>query len=250
MNIVFVHGWGMNRRIWDSFLPELSALLPLGISVDTIDLPGFGEQHGWRSQHLSLNDMQTYVEQILPKDSIVVAWSMGGLVSQRLLSSKCSNVIAQVQITSSPKFLSDTDWPGIKPDVLEMFAKQLEHDYDTLIKRFLAIQCVGVVQAKQALRDMYMAIKSLPDPSQSSLAAGLQILANTDLRCEANEDLAPSLRIFGALDSLVPEKAIPLIQALYPQDSIMVIDKASHAPFISHPQLCAKAIADFVNNLL
>ena len=40
--------------------------------------------------------------------------------------------------------------------------------------------------------------------------------------------------IFGRLDALVPYKAIAQMQALRSDLDIAVLDKASHAPFISH----------------
>ena len=42
VDLVFLHGWGMNSGAFTSFLPYLSD----NFRVTTIDLPGFGENAG------------------------------------------------------------------------------------------------------------------------------------------------------------------------------------------------------------
>ena len=76
------------------------------------------------------------------------------------------------------------------------------------------------------------------------LNCGLEILKTADLR----EPLAllevPHLRIYGYLDGLVPRKVVPLLDTRWPQSESLVIDKAAHAPFISHPaEFCSALVA-------
>ena len=46
----------------------------------------------------------------------------------------------------------------------------------------------------------------------------------------------PYLRMYGKLDGLVPRKAIEPINVLSPDSDVVILEKASHAPFISHPE--------------
>ena len=56
----------------------------------------------------------------------------------------------------------------------------------------------------------------------------------------------PWLRVYGRLDSLVPKASIPLLDERYPASRSVVLEKASHAPFISHPQQFIEIIEHFV----
>ena len=56
----------------------------------------------------------------------------------------------------------------------------------------------------------------------------------------------PWLRIYGRLDSLVPKAAIPLLDERYPASRSLVLEKASHAPFISHPEPFITLLRQFI----
>ena len=56
------------------------------------------------------------------------------------------------------------------------------------------------------------------------------------------------LRLYGRLDGLVPKKAIALVDALVPHSQSHVEARASHAPFISHPEATAEKIRSFLLN--
>lgn len=45
-------------------------------------------------------------------------------------------VRALVTVASSPCFSAQDDWPGIKPDVLAGFQKQLSEDFQRTVERF------------------------------------------------------------------------------------------------------------------
>jgi pimeloyl-[acyl-carrier protein] methyl ester esterase len=44
----------------------------------------------------------------------------------------------------------------------------------------------------------------------------------------------------------VPKAAIPLLDDLYPASRSVALNKASHAPFISHPDEFIEIVRDFV----
>lgn len=85
-----------------------------------------------------------------------------------------------------------------------------------------------------------------PAPQLAALEAGLGLLAEVDLRDELTPLSLPWLRVYGRLDSLVPKASIPLLDERYPSSRSVVLEKASHAPFISHPQQFIEIIEHFV----
>lgn len=193
-----------------------------------------------------MHDYAHHIEQQLTGPSILIGWSLGGLISQCLASTLSSKLIAQVQIASSPKFLQDQNWLGIKPRVLQNFHEQLQIDQASLIKRFIAIQCMGLKNAKETIKLITDLVKQYPQSQSQNLKTSLAILTNTDLRNELKQTKVPSLRIYGRLDSLVPAGILSPVESMCPQTQSVLMQKASHAPFISHPQETSELITNFV----
>ncbi len=241
-DLVFLHGWGMNSGVFTEFSPLLSE----EFTVTVIDLPGFGNNHGVIPDKYSVASLAEMIGPALPGDCVVAGWSLGGLVAQHLALSAADKVCGLVTIASSPRFVSDKGWPGIDPSVLSQFQKELGEDFKKTLERFLSIQAMGSETARQDVKKIKNSVTAYPDPSPDALASALQLLSDEDLRAVIGQIRQPTLRIFGRLDSLVPKTAIDNICQLQPQSDAVVLSKASHAPFISHPQQTADIIKRFM----
>lgn len=217
-----------------------------------LDLPGYGNSVGVDCDTYQIDAVAQIVSAQLCSRTILVGWSMGGLIAQYIANTRNPKVLAHIQIASSPKFVQASNWRGIRAEVLTMFTDHIKSDHVGLLKRFLAIQCLGLPQPKEQMKTMFEAICKYPMSSADNLQKSLSLLIETDLRpqvCDNGSDSVPCLRIFGALDSLVSEKSIPHIQALYPHDKIVSIPKASHAPFLSHEKETFTVIDAFIKSL-
>lgn len=95
---------------------------------------------------------------------------------------------------------------------------------------------MGSPQVRQDIKQIKQLVMDLPIPQKSTLDDSLSLLDTVDLRQTLVNVQQPFLRLYGKLDSLVPKKAIALINELSPKSDHIVFDKASHAPFISHPE--------------
>ena len=253
VELVFLHGWGMNKGIWSHFIEQCReqysknyANSQVNLVFTAFDLPGFGECANDNIQDNSLHDFAEAVYSQLSQATIVIGWSFGGLVAQCLADGYFPKVISHVQIASTPKFVATADWPGISDSVLNDFHTQLNKDQRALIKRFIAIQCMGLANAKETIREFTELLHQYPLSSHDSLAKTLDLLIESDLRPLVKTSKLPCLRIFGRLDSLVPTRAIKLICECNEQNESVIIKKAAHAPFISHPKETALLIFDFI----
>ncbi|MBM3073795.1 pimeloyl-ACP methyl ester esterase BioH [Lelliottia sp. RWM.1] len=237
-HLVLLHGWGLNAEVWHCISEELASQFTLHL----VDLPGFGRSHSFGE--MSLDEMAQHVLDAAPQKAIWLGWSLGGLVASSIALSHPERVQALVTVASSPCFSAREGWPGIKPEVLAGFQQQLSEDFRRTVERFLALQTMGTETARQDARTLKNTVLSLPMPDVEVLNGGLEILKTADLR----EPLAllevPHLRIYGYLDGLVPRKVVPLLDTRWPQSESLVIDKAAHAPFISHPaEFCSALVA-------
>ncbi|WP_083595341.1 pimeloyl-ACP methyl ester esterase BioH [Alteromonas sp. RW2A1] len=245
IDIVLLHGWGMNSGAFSSFIPYLQD----SFRVTTIDLPGFGENVAALPSPYTVDALAKLCAAQLPKDCVLIGWSLGGLVAQKIAINAPEKLSGLITIASTPRFSAGHCWPGIAEDLLNMFEAQLEKDYKKTLERFLAIQAMGSATAKNDIKTIRQQITDYPDPAEEALKRGLSILANEDLRAQIGRIMTPTLRLYGRLDSLVPTAGIDRVCELHPQADTVVMPHASHAPFISHPQQTADIIYRFSTSL-
>lgn len=238
--MVVLHGWGMNQRVWQ----PIRARLIQQAQVTWIDLPGHG-----RSSALKLGQLDEVVEQlipIIPEGAIIMGWSLGGLIAQALAQRLSEQVAALILIATTPRFVVAEDWPyALRPEVLQAFADNLAQDYTATVKRFFALQFMGVRSdpaALQAWRDQI-----LQEPaSLAALGDGLAILGSAD--CRHTPVKQPCLWILGRLDKLIPSDLTAGLQALN-YENVQVLPKAAHLPFVTHPDEFMQLVEDFMHAL-
>ncbi|USP09808.1 pimeloyl-ACP methyl ester esterase BioH [Aeromonas dhakensis] len=241
-DLVLLHGWGMNGAVWHGIVPALAARY----RVHLVDLPGFGNSPLAGEAEYSLPWLAEQVAAILPEQCHLLGWSLGGLVASQLALNYPERLHSLITVASSPCFMARDEWPGIAPKVLTGFNQMLAGDFKQTIERFLAIQAMGSEHARDDIRQLRHWLAERPAPQLAALEAGLDLLADVDLRDELVQLNLPWLRVYGRLDSLVPKASIPLLDERYPASRSVVLEKASHAPFISHPQQFIEIIEHFV----
>lgn len=241
-HLVLLHGWGLNAQIWR----DISARLQAHFTLHLVDLPGFGHSQGYGA--LSLEATAQTVLRQAPAQAIWLGWSLGGLVASQIALSCPQRVQALITVASSPCFVAHHNWPGIQPQLLHQFQQQLNSNYQQTIEQFLLLQTLGSQNARQDLQALKNAILHQPSPTTETLNAGLEILKNSDLRQLLPQLNLPLLRIYGRLDALVPRHIASLLDNQLPQSPSLIIEKAAHAPFISHPDEFCQAIRYFTDN--
>ncbi|WP_404392824.1 pimeloyl-ACP methyl ester esterase BioH [Pseudoalteromonas phenolica] len=228
---VLLHGWGMNRQVWQLIEEELKS--EVSCLVKSIDLPGFG--HGAMPEApYSLATAAQLVAEQLADNTTLVGWSLGGLFALHLAKYYPQKVNKVVLIASTPYFAEAEGWAGIKVEVLKNFKAQLKENSAKTIERFLAIQAMGSEHAKADVKQLKAWLLNAPEANPDALSTGLDILLNDDYRDIFSSLTQPVYGLFGKLDSLVPRRAITKMSALNSNFQVEILPKASHAPFISH----------------
>lgn len=230
-NIVLLHGWGMNRAVWQLVQEDLNN--EPTFNVEALNLPGFGSA-SWDGDSYGLQVVSDTLVQQLKDNSILVAWSMAGLLAIDIATRYPSKVAKIIFVGSSPFFVQHDNWFGIKPEVLEQFMQSLMSSPAKTVERFLAIQAMGSEHAKDDIKRLKSWLAEEPAPNEVALAGGLKLLNECDLRCAFSALTIPIYGIFGRLDALVPVKVVESLQMLNPSFCPEILPKASHAPFISH----------------
>jgi pimeloyl-[acyl-carrier protein] methyl ester esterase len=133
-------------------------------------------------------------------------------------------VISLINVTTSPRFIEDDAWPGIKEQVFAKFHANLSQDLSATLRDFVRLQ------ARIKLDKFQFG----PLPAQESLDEGLEVLHTWDLRSVLNKIKIPTSFFFGRLDPIAPLSLMTAMQTQYPQFNYVLFNKAAHMPFISH----------------
>ncbi len=238
-----LHGWGMNSAV---FTPLHSALSEY--RVHYVDLPGFGHSPAVEG------NIDNWIEQLLsqlPNGAIWVGWSLGGLVAMKAALKHPKKIKGLVTIASSPCFMAreEEKWPGIPAQVLAQFSQSLHKDLAQTIDRFLAIQAMGSITAKEDIKRLRGLVLAKPLPDSNALIQGLKMLESIDLRDDIINIEQPWLRVWGRLDGLVPRRVPPLMPKKLELYQDILLAKASHAPFFSHQEEFLAAFVTWIEEI-
>ena len=238
--LLVLHGWGMNHTVWSPVKKQLE----LYFKVTWVDLPGHGQSQQVKAD--SLDDMVASLLPFLDGKTYIMAWSLGGLIAQRLAYRYPNLVKSLILVATTPAFVQSKNWQQAMPEsVLNKFAKSLESDYSSTLKRFLSLQFMGVKGIQSQVKALREEIIAVP-PTMDALRVGLQLLKKSSLIQQQTGH--KKLWLLGSMDRLVPVTVKAEIMAMSPKSQVTVIESAGHAPFVSHPDIFVQHVTKFLNH--
>ena len=227
--LLMLHGWGMHAGVWDDCAGPLAARF----RVIRPDLPGHGLSAP-QGPSCGLAELARACLPLLEEDSLVLGWSLGGLVALELARLAPEGVAGLVLVGATPRFAAGADWPhGMAPALLAAFRTQLAEDAPRTLQRFLALQVRGDEAGRGLLRRLQAIAAQAPSPDPAALASGLAILEESDLRPALAEINCPALLIHGEADALVPVAAAEHLATTLPRARLHRLAHTGHAPFLS-----------------
>ncbi|WP_026817605.1 pimeloyl-ACP methyl ester esterase BioH [Arenimonas composti] len=240
-DLVLLHGWAMHAGVFAPLVDRLSSQFTLHL----LDLPGHGRSAG-AGVPLDLDAAARAAADVVPGGAIWLGWSLGGLVALHAVASGAANARGLVMLAASPRFVRADDWPaGMDPEVFAGFARHLAADWRGTVDRFLALEVHGSEHVREELRMLRATVFAHGEPAPGALSDGLAVLAGSDLRAELPALAVPSLWIAGRRDRVVHPEAMHAAAAAVPGGRFVEVERAGHAPFLTHADVVADAIADF-----
>ncbi|MCV2508760.1 MAG: pimeloyl-ACP methyl ester esterase BioH [Candidatus Lightella neohaematopini] len=243
INIILIHGWGINSKIWLNLVKKLKK----DFCVHLFDLPGYGY-----SKEMDLYTLDQLVNVIINdiniNNIILVGWSLGGLIATKMVLMYPNIFEGLVLVSSSPCFCADYNWPGVSDIALISFAKKLNDNYIKTMLRFIYLQNINIKLTKKEkfnLRNIFLKDRI---PSIKTLMFGLELLKSTDLRKLINRISIPHVTIYGKLDNIVPYK-IALLNKNNKKNTNFILKNSAHMPFISESNNFYNILYNFINNL-
>jgi len=240
-DLVLLHGWGLHGGL---FAPVADALAKY-YRLHLVDLPGHGRSPMPEGEY-TLTNIAAQIAAVVPAGATWLGWSLGGRIA--LTAAANIQVVSKlILVGANPCFVQQPDWPHAMPVAeLAQFATSLHDDYRATLQRFIALQSRGSERGREELRRLRETLFDHGEPAKAALAAGLQLLGDTDLRPLLASIKQPTLIIHGERDTLAPLAAAEYTAAQMPEARLVTIAGAGHAPFISHPEQFTAAIEEFI----
>jgi len=242
--LVLLHGWGMNAAVWQ----PVADILAERYRVTLIELPGHGGSE-YDSTLSRLDHWTSACLQAAPQQATWIGWSLGGQLAQRAALLAPQRIDRLVLVASSPRFVVDQGWPhAMSLLTLKQFARALLRDHHQTLERFLSLQVQGDEAARETLRLLRKEIAQRREANPTALEHGLDLLRDVDLRDQLRQIRCPVLWLLGERDTLVPADLGDDLEALMPQAEVLILQGCAHAPFLSHPRQCLRALDHFLES--
>lgn len=237
--IVALPGWGMRGAIFRGVAKAHWQL---------VDLPGYGEVP--LPTDYRVETLADVLAANAPPRCVVLGWSMGSLLAQAWAVRHPASVAALILVSATPCFQQRADWPhGLPAADVHAFAAGVAADWRSTVQRFLSLQARGSDAARSVIARLRAELQATGEPNPATLAAGMQLLADTDLRDRVAAIQVPTLLVHGTRDALCPLGATEWLRDHSQNARLVTIPGAAHAPFLSHPQAFGAALEAFVDAL-
>lgn len=225
---VFLHGWGMRKEMFSSFIDEYCR----DEQVLCLSLPGYDEA----CEVESFEQQVVLLSKMIPEGSHLVAWSLGGLFALKAAELFPDKVSRLTMLSSTPLFAAKEDWVhGLKKHVLSNFGANLLQDRKKTLTQFMLLQLHGEKNIKSLIKVLNNVIKENASPSLRALELGLTFLQKIDLREELKSIKTEVCFILGGRDRIVLSGQMNDLKAMGQHVEVHIIKSAGHLPFITRP---------------
>ncbi|MET0379942.1 MAG: malonyl-ACP O-methyltransferase BioC [Spongiibacteraceae bacterium] len=235
--LVLLHGWASSSDIWRAWLPWLRRRA----NVTLLDLPGFGRTPAPdKSDPDTFYDLETLLTQLsayVPEKAALLGWSLGGMLAAEFTARYPLRCGALITIATNAVYVAKADWPSAQtPEQFAEFRNGVATNTAVQLRKFQGLQVLGDSRERELLRTL----RHMPSAQTAPdiLDAGLQLLADMDVRDALKASRIPGLHMYGMNDALVPIGAADAVAQLVHNHWVIATEGAAHAPFLSQPELC------------
>ncbi len=237
LNCVLLHGWGINNSIWDGFVNELKSF----DKVDAVCLYTLAKE----LKEDSVDALASCLKEKIEKNTVLIAWSFGGLVATRL-ASLSDNIKGIVFIASTTCFVNKPGWNNVLD---KKSIKDLENNLLEEPKRTIEYFAGLIAHGDNDIKKTITAIRSniVDEKYSSTLSFWLSELLGQDQRDEFAVLDVPTQYVLAECDALIRPKIINQLKQINSKTEYEILKNSCHAPFLSNLQVTSNLINRFIS---
>ncbi len=239
--IVFVHGWPFNHRMFEY---QMTALALRDFRVIGIDLPGFGaSDKPWAGNDYDTwaNDVGKIMNGLALRDVTLAGFSIGGAIVAHRLARFRDTRVSKLSLLSAPL---PTAWLGQEDkNIVDGYIEGLISDRYKFIHEF-----IQKMPNKTASREFIESLLSMG--RQASLRAclrGLEEMRDRNLQAEMGNIRIPTRIFHGVKDSIVPFGLAEQQKRLIREATLVPFENSGHALFWDEKDKLVNEIAKFAD---
>lgn len=242
--LVFIHGWGVDKRIWRQQAKFFSRYY----SVMTVDLPGHGKS-GWAKIDLTVmaGDLRSLLEQTRFGEVTMIGSSLGGLVALKFYEMFPERIRRMIFVGAMPKFSRSQDYPhGLDAGKMRKLGVQLRNDYPSIVNVFF--RSLFTAQERQTRRFKWIQKfrRTEQAPMKKALLEYLDILEKEDLREVLRKVDVPLQFINGREDEICAKETVAFLRKASPRSRFDFFEQCGHFPFLSRPYEFNQVMEEFL----
>lgn len=244
--VVLVHGLGLNRRAWDTIVPELARAR----EVITIDLPGFGQSPDWppglrRDLPTTATVLGAAFSALEVERPHVVGHSLGGLIALALGQ---AGLARSVTALAPAGFWKEAE-RRYAFAVLATARRIAQTMPDPVAERLSATTAGRAILAGM----LYGNPAECPPGAVTTCLHALRDAAGFDatLRAGRTPGLftgpipdAPVTVVWGTADRILPPRQARRVTAMLPEARLVLLPGCGHVPMNDAPELVADVITE------
>lgn len=229
--LVFLHGWGASGAAWTRQAADFAG----GFRVLAPDLPAWDP--AW---------LAAYLQGLRLKDSVLVGWSLGGMVLLEALPRLSEPAGGLVLVGVAAAFCRGPGQPfGQEAAVVRAMRRRLGTDPGRVLREFAA-RCLA--PGEEAFREEAAAMFAFRPPA-ARLARGLDYLLQKDLR-----GLLPGVPgrvavVQGEADAIVPPDQGRFLAQRHAGARLFLLPGAGHLPFLTQAGAFNGILREFMRDL-
>lgn len=186
----------------------------------------------------------------IPDHSIIIGWSLGGMIATQLAYFHPVKVSRLITMASNVQFVASSSWASaMSPLMFNQFHQEFLKDPLKTQKRFISLQVMGDQYRQRVTQELKSyAIVCSDEVIQKKMAVLLNTLHEINNASCIENMKQPYLAMFGDMDALVPISAAHDLQHVMTKTNLCVeiIRSCGHAFHLSKDQLVYDQIMAFL----
>ncbi|MBF0478314.1 MAG: alpha/beta fold hydrolase [Candidatus Omnitrophica bacterium] len=244
-DLLFIHGWGVDLRIWRQQLKYFSTHR----RVISVDLPGHGSTD-WQPDFTLAQiaeDVITILEAEEAQDVDVVGSSLGGLVALKSFEADPAMFGSLIFVGSMPRFSKTSEYPyGVDVQQMLKVSRQLQMKFPDVLKSFFRSTFTFEERQSRRFKWMERFRRDAEPPNLNAIKEYLEIIYDEDLRDVLMRVNIPVAFFYGEGDVICPLAAMEEMKKIVPAGTFQSFEKLGHFPFLTAPDQFNEVLDGFL----